>query len=68
MEKPHFVFLQLVAVMVAVLTERGALAEAQEFVRKGDALGIAEGGSHVADFLAARARLRIAQGKVAKER
>ena len=63
-EKPHFVFLQLVAVMVAVLTERGALAEAQEFVRKGDALGIAEGGSHVAEFLAARARLRIAQGKV----
>ncbi len=63
-DEPHFAVLQLVAVMIVVLTERGALAEADEFARRGEAHGLAEGGSHVTEFLHARGRLRIAQGRL----
>ncbi len=64
--EPHFVFPQLLSVAIVVHIERGALAEAQELARRGEALGI-DGDdtyAHLADLLVARARLRIAQGRV----
>jgi DNA-binding CsgD family transcriptional regulator len=61
---PHFVVPQLVAVAIVVHVERGALAEADELARMGDALGLLEDRSYGADFLIARARLRIARGQV----
>ena len=63
-EPPHFVVLQLVAVAIVVHVERGALTDAAELVPIGEALGIPEDRTYAADFLVARARLRIAQGHV----
>ena len=63
-EKPHFVVLQLLSVTIVVHVERGALADAAELARTGEALGIAEDRINVDDFLIARGRLRIAQGHV----
>jgi DNA-binding CsgD family transcriptional regulator len=62
-EPPHFAFLQLVAVAITVHIERGALDDAAELARAGTALGDAEDHTYVGEFLAARGRLRIAQGQ-----
>ncbi len=63
-EEPHFVVLQLVAIAIVVHIERGALAPAAELAQRGDALGIAEDRTYVAEYLIARGRLRIAEGHV----
>ncbi len=63
-QPPHFVVPQLVAVAIVVHVERGALAAADDLARMGDALGLMENRTYGADFLIARARLRIAQGQV----
>ena len=62
-DERHFVVLQLLAVAIIVHVERGELAEASELVRRGDALGLAEPGTHLAEYLVARSRLRVAQGE-----
>jgi DNA-binding CsgD family transcriptional regulator len=63
-EKPHFAVLQLVAVAIVVHIERGALADALELARTGEALGIADDRNYVPEFLIARGRLQTAQGHV----
>lgn len=63
-EEPHFVVLQLIAIAIVVHIERGALAPAAELAQRGEALGIAEDRTYVAEYLIARGRLRIAQGHV----
>ncbi len=63
-EEPHFAVLQLIAVMIAVHTERGELTEAAKMAQRGEASGIVEERTYGPDFLAARARLRIAQHQV----
>ena len=64
MEKPHFVTLQLVAIAIIVHVERGALETAAELARTGEVLGIGKNRPYVAEFLIARGRLRIAQGRL----
>lgn len=61
-EKPHFAVLQLLAVAVTVQVERGALAEAAELAERGAALSLGETPAHLAEYLIARGRLRIAEG------
>src|SRR5262249_30914532 len=62
-EPPHFVVTQLAAVAIVVHIERGALAEAAELARTGEALGPPEEDRTFGEeFLVARGRLRIAQG------
>jgi hypothetical protein len=61
-EQSHFITLLLIAVAITVHIERGALDAAASLARTGEAIGIAEDRSFVADFLTARGRLRIAQG------
>jgi DNA-binding CsgD family transcriptional regulator len=56
--------LHLLAVAISVHVERGALEAAAELARRGEALGIAEDRTYVAEYLIARGRLRIAQGNV----
>ena len=63
-EEPHFTVLQLVAVAIIVQIERGALADALELARTGEALRIADDRAYVPEFLIARGRLRIAHGHV----
>jgi DNA-binding CsgD family transcriptional regulator len=63
-EKPHFVFPQLVALAIAVHTERGELDVAADLARTGESLNMAEDRVYSAPFLVARGRLRIAQGQV----
>lgn len=63
-EKPHFSFLQLVAVAIAVHIERGELDAAAELARGGESAGVATDRLYGANFLVARGRLRIAQGEV----
>jgi DNA-binding CsgD family transcriptional regulator len=63
-EEPHFVMSQLLAVAISVHVERGDLDTADELARRGDALGIAEDRAFVDEYLVARGRLRIAQGRV----
>ncbi len=63
-QPPHFVVLQLTAVAIVVQVERGALARAAELTRTADALEPIEDRTFGADFLVARARLRIAQGQI----
>jgi DNA-binding CsgD family transcriptional regulator len=63
-EESHFVMLQLVAVAMAVHIERGELDIAAGLARTGDAIGMSEDRTYVADFLTARGRLRIAEGQV----
>lgn len=60
----HFVVLQLLAVAITVHVERGELVEASELVRRGEALGVGELRTHLAEYLVARSRLRLALGEV----
>jgi DNA-binding CsgD family transcriptional regulator len=62
--EPHFVVLQLLAVAIVVHVERGALDAADELAQRAEALGIAEDRVYLDQFLVARGRLRIAQGRV----
>jgi DNA-binding CsgD family transcriptional regulator/tetratricopeptide (TPR) repeat protein len=62
-EKSHFIGLLLVAVAMTAHIERGELDAAAELARTGEALGTANR-AHVNDFLTARGRLRIAQGRL----
>jgi DNA-binding CsgD family transcriptional regulator len=62
-EKSHFIALLLVAVAITVHIERGELDAAARRAQTGEALGIANR-AHVSDFLTARGRLRIAQGRL----
>jgi DNA-binding CsgD family transcriptional regulator len=63
-QPPHFAVRQLVAVAILVQIERGALAEAAELARTGDALGPPEDHTFGSEFLIARGRLRIAEGRL----
>ena len=63
-DERHFAALQLLAVAIVADVERGALAAAAELVRQGDALGIAEDRMFIGEYLTARGRLRIAEGRV----
>jgi DNA-binding CsgD family transcriptional regulator len=62
-EETHFITLLLVAVAITVDTERGALDAAAGLARTGEALGIANR-AYGSDFLTARGRLRIAEGRL----
>jgi DNA-binding CsgD family transcriptional regulator len=62
-EESHFVALLLVAVAITVQVERGELDAAAGLARTGEALGIANR-AYASDFLTARGRLRIAQGRL----
>jgi len=63
-DRQHFALLQLLAVAMVVHVERGDLDAAAELARTGETLGIAEDRLYVDQFLVARGRLRIAEGKV----
>jgi DNA-binding CsgD family transcriptional regulator len=63
-ETPHFITLLLVAVALTVHVERGELDAAADLAKTGEALGIAKHRAYAADFLVARGRLRIAQGRL----
>jgi DNA-binding CsgD family transcriptional regulator len=63
-QPPHFAVLQLAATAIVVHIERGTLDEAEEFVLMGESMGIEEDRSHGPEFLVARGRLRIAQGRL----
>ena len=63
-DERHFAALQLLAVAIVADVERGALAAAAELVRQGDALGIADDRMFIGEYLTARGRLRIAEGRV----
>ena len=62
-DEQHFAVLQLLAIAIVADVERGALDAAAELVRQGDALGVAEDRLYIAEYLTARGRLRIAQGR-----
>ena len=62
-EKSHFIGLLLVAVAMTAHIERGELDAAADLARTGEALGTANR-AHVNDFLTARGRLRIAEGRL----
>jgi DNA-binding CsgD family transcriptional regulator len=62
-DESHFIALLLVAVAISVHIERGDLEAADRLARTGETLGIANR-AHVSDFLIARGRLRIAQGRL----
>jgi DNA-binding CsgD family transcriptional regulator len=61
-EKPHVIFLQLVAIAMVVHIERGALDVAADLARTGESVGIAQDRLYLDEFVTARGRLRIAQG------
>ena len=61
-EKSHFIALLLVAVAITVHIERGDLDAAERLAQTAETFGIANR-AHVSDFLTARGRLRIAQGR-----
>jgi DNA-binding CsgD family transcriptional regulator len=63
-EDQHLVFPQLLAVAITVHVERGALAEAAALADRGAWLEFSEPRAYLYDYLAARARLRIAEGDV----
>jgi DNA-binding CsgD family transcriptional regulator len=63
-EEAHFAVLQLLASAIVVHIERGALDAAEDLKRRGEAIGVAEDRTYSADFLIARGRLRIAQGRI----
>ena len=63
-DERHFAALQLLAVAIVADVERGALDAAAGLVQQGDALGIAEDRMFIGEYLTARGRLRIAQGRV----
>jgi DNA-binding CsgD family transcriptional regulator len=62
-KEQHFAFVQLVAVAIVVHIERGDLGAAEELARRGETVGIAEDRLHLDEYLTARGRLRIAQGR-----
>lgn len=62
--EPHFAVLQLLAVGIVVHVERGELDAAEKLVSRGQAIGTAEDRAYVNDFLVARGRLRLAQGRL----
>ena len=62
-DQSHFIALLLVAVAISVHVERGDLDAADRLVQTGETIGIANR-AHVSDFLIARGRLRIAQGRL----
>jgi DNA-binding CsgD family transcriptional regulator len=63
-EHPHFIVPQLLAVAIIVQIERGELEVAAEHAAAGQGSAVAAGRGYGAEFLVARARLRIAQGEV----
>jgi DNA-binding CsgD family transcriptional regulator len=63
-EPPHFVVLLLVAVAMVVHLERGEIGAAIEVSQAGEARGVAEDRTYLANYLIARGRLRVAQGLV----
>jgi DNA-binding CsgD family transcriptional regulator len=63
-EDPHYIALLLVAVAMTVHIERGALDAAAGLARTGEAMGIAEERTYGLEFVTARGRLRIAQGRL----
>jgi len=63
-EESHFAMLQLIAVAIVVHVERGELESASGLARRGESIGIAEDHTYVAEFLTARGRLRIAEGRL----
>jgi DNA-binding CsgD family transcriptional regulator len=62
-EPAHFAFMQLISVAIIVHIERGAIEDAAELARVATARGDSEDRTHVGEFLLARGRLRIAQGR-----
>jgi DNA-binding CsgD family transcriptional regulator len=62
-EEQHFAWLQLLAVAIVVHIERGELDAADELTKSGDALGIAEDRLYFDQYMTARGRLRIVQGR-----
>jgi DNA-binding CsgD family transcriptional regulator len=62
-EQSHFVALLLTAVAITAHVERGTLDDAAGLARAGEALGTADR-AFLSDFLTARGRLRIAQGRL----
>jgi DNA-binding CsgD family transcriptional regulator len=62
-EQSHFVALMLVAVAITVHVERGDLDAAGRLAQAGEEFGIADR-AHISEFLTARGRLRIAQGRL----
>ncbi len=60
----HFITPLLLAVAMVAQIERGDLDAAEDLAGTGEALGIAEGHTHLADFMTARGRLRISQGRL----
>jgi DNA-binding CsgD family transcriptional regulator len=64
LEPPHFAVLHLLATAIVVHVERGELDVAAALADTGETLGLAEDRTYIAEFLIARARLRIAQGRV----
>ena len=63
-EDPHFAMLQLLAVAITVHVERGALEVAAGLAGRVESAGTTENRTYGAEFLVARGRLRIAQGRV----
>jgi hypothetical protein len=63
-EDRHFANLQLLAVAISVHVERGDVGAADELAQRREALGVAEDRAYLEDFLVARRRLRIAQGRI----
>jgi DNA-binding CsgD family transcriptional regulator len=61
-EEVHLVFPQLLAVAITVHVERGALAEGAALAERGARLEFSEPRAYLYEYLAARARLRIAEG------
>jgi DNA-binding CsgD family transcriptional regulator len=59
----HFAFGQLLSVATVVHLERGDLDAANELVQMGEPLGVGEDRAYLDQYLIARARLRIAQGR-----
>jgi DNA-binding CsgD family transcriptional regulator len=62
-DQSHFIALLLVAVAMSVHVERGDLDAADRLAQTAETFGIAKR-AHVSDFLVARGRLRIAQGRL----
>jgi DNA-binding CsgD family transcriptional regulator len=63
-EHPHFIVPQLLAVAITVQIERGDLETASEHAGGGEGGAITTERGYGAEFLIARARLRIAEGEV----
>jgi ATP/maltotriose-dependent transcriptional regulator MalT len=62
-QQSHFITPLLLGVAMVTHIERGELGAAEDLARTGDALALAEGHTHLAEFMTARGRLRMAQGR-----